>query len=482
MRPCWCGNQTLERFSPHYAHCSNCETLVSQNRSTQNLNRVDNDTEDFYGKNYWLNHLAQDFGYPDFFTRAISDLPERCLFWLRTLLKFKLPPAKTLELGSAHGGSVAMLRWAGFDATGLELSPWVVEFSRQTFDIPALLGPIEDQEIEPASLDIISLMDVFEHLPNPAQTMQHCLQLLKPDGLLLIQTPRFPEAHTYEHMQRTEDRFLEQLKHDEHLYLFSESAIKQFFERLGAPHLIFEPAIFAHYDMFAVVSQRDLPVHSATEIQAALCQTAGGRLIRALLDLDDQKLSAHHTFTTKQHELHHQATTLQQQLISQEAAHTQETEALCQERDALVVKQDEQYQEIDQLRATKQHWKQTAHDLQHQVETLQQHVTALETERDIQSLLTQQQQQIITHLRDDHTLRQQELMTIRTQLQMMTHAHDALQEDLSTLTADQTTLSAQLHMAQSKLCTAQQTRIYRLLHRLGRWKFLDIQLSTTRNS
>ena len=105
------------------------------------------------------------------------------MHWLQTLVKFKRPPAETIELGCAHGGFVALMQWAGFTARGLELSPWIVKFAEQTFGIPMLLGPIEDQPIEPASLDVIALMDVLEHLPDPVGTMAHCLRLLKPDGI-----------------------------------------------------------------------------------------------------------------------------------------------------------------------------------------------------------------------------------------------------------------------------------------------------------
>ncbi|MGQ9532551.1 MAG: class I SAM-dependent methyltransferase, partial [Desulfotomaculales bacterium] len=118
--------------------------------------------------------------------RARTDLPERCLYWLRTLLKYKLPPGRVLELGCGHGGFVALLRWAGFEAIGLELSPWVVGFARQTFGIPTLLGPVENQVIEPSSLEAIVLMDVLEHLPNPLSTLRHCLELLKQDGIFVI--------------------------------------------------------------------------------------------------------------------------------------------------------------------------------------------------------------------------------------------------------------------------------------------------------
>ena len=58
--------------------------------------------------------------------------------WLRTLMQFVLPPARVLEVGCGHGGFVAMMRQAGYDAMGLELSPSIVKFARDTFDIPVI--------------------------------------------------------------------------------------------------------------------------------------------------------------------------------------------------------------------------------------------------------------------------------------------------------------------------------------------------------
>ena len=285
---CWCGNTDLMPFSPEYLKCLACKTLVAVQMPGANIARVTDDENDFYGREYWFSHQENDLGFPSIRIRSRTDLPERCLHWLRTVLKYKLPPGHVLELGSAHGGFVAMLCWAGFDATGLELSPWVVEFAKDTFGVPMLLGPVEDQQIEPGSLDLIALMDVLEHLPDPVGTMRHCLNLLNPDGILVIQTPRLPEDKTYEDMVAQDDPFLEQLKEMDHLYLFSRRSIGEFFQRLGADHLAFETAFFAHYDMFLIVSSAPLAVYLPDEIERALSATPGGRLVQAMLDLDDQ--------------------------------------------------------------------------------------------------------------------------------------------------------------------------------------------------
>ena len=232
--------------------------------------------------------MEKDLGFSNIYQRARTDLTERCPYWLKALLKFRTPPGRVIELGCAHGGFVSMLRWAGFDASGLELSPAIAQIARDLFDIPMFQGPIEDQAIEPGSLDVIAMMDVLEHLPDPVQTMERCLGLLKPDGFLLIQTPKYPEGTSLDVMRKDGDRFVEQLKQNEHLYLFSARSVTRLFTELGFPHISFEPALFSHYDMFLTVSREVLaPIEQPLQ-EEALTRAASGRHVLAVLDLYDQ--------------------------------------------------------------------------------------------------------------------------------------------------------------------------------------------------
>lgn len=286
---CWCGNKALQPFSGEYLQCACCNSLALKRQPGSDVTHVTDEEGELYGKDYYLLHLPEKYGYPDLATRARTDLPERCLYWTRALLKYKLPPAKVLELGSAHGGFVAMLRWAGFDATGLELSPWIIDFAKQTFNVPMLKGPVEEQPIEPASLDVIALMDVIEHLVDPVATIRHCLRLLKPGGVILMQTPCVPEDKSYEDLLAEDDPFLHQLKEEEHLYLFSKASIMDFFKRLGVEHVVFEPALFAHYDMFLLAAKAPIVARAAEEVVQSLASSPGGRLIQSLLDVDHQR-------------------------------------------------------------------------------------------------------------------------------------------------------------------------------------------------
>jgi hypothetical protein len=193
-----------------------------------------------------------------------------------------------MELGCAHGSFVALMGQAGYVASGVEMSPWVVGYAQETFGIDVRTGPVEALDMPPGSFDAIAMMDVMEHLPDPVATMATCLNLLKPDGILLIQMPNFQEGMCYEALVESNSSFLSQLKSDEHLYLYSKRSATEFFHRLGADYIQFEPAIFAHYDMFFVVSKMPLHTNSQEQIEASLQLKPGGRIAQAMLDMKER--------------------------------------------------------------------------------------------------------------------------------------------------------------------------------------------------
>jgi hypothetical protein len=127
----------------------------------------------------------------------------------------------------------------------------------------------------------------MEHLQDPVATLTHCVNLLKPDGFLLIQTPRVPSDASYEQLLARQDPFLVQFKKEEHLYLFTEQGVRDFFRRCGLPEVAFLPAIYSHYDMFFTASRTALPIHTAADV-AAMLSAPSQRLVLALWDLFGQ--------------------------------------------------------------------------------------------------------------------------------------------------------------------------------------------------
>jgi SAM-dependent methyltransferase len=274
-RACWCGHQGLEPYSDDYRVCRACGTLVSRAHGAGEL----------YNDDYWTKRQTEHHGLPDIRQRARLDLPERCTHWLRRLLSLRPPPARVLEVGCAHGGYVALLGWAGYDAVGTEISPSVVHFAKETFGIKVLTGFVEKQLFEAGSFDIIVLNDVIEHLADPVSTVTHCSTLLSSNGFFVIQTPEYKEHLSYADLKASNDLFLKHMdrNNDEHLFLFSRRSAGELFSRLGFPHVDFSNPVYAYDMSFAASRTRLAPVDDAAA-EAALAGRPIGRLVQALLD------------------------------------------------------------------------------------------------------------------------------------------------------------------------------------------------------
>lgn len=278
-RRCWCGGADFDPFGQRYLSCRDCETLIVADPEATGPGWA----EKGYGREYWFRH-QQENQRPNLIERSHSDLAERCLYWLRTILSYRLPPGRALEIGCAHGGLVALLGWAGFHAVGLETERWVVDFARRSFGVSMLGGTVEEVELEKGSLDLVIAMDVLEHLPNPKATLERCFELLLPNGLLVIQTPCRPHRKSFEELASEHHPFAEMLLPDEHLFLFSERGIVELLERLGA-QVVFEPALFGQYDMFLVAGREPPRRGRPEEVSLALAALPTARIVAALLEL-----------------------------------------------------------------------------------------------------------------------------------------------------------------------------------------------------
>lgn len=287
-KTCWCGGARLTKFNAEYIRCEMCQTLICICPPNPGDPRVKDDESALYGKDYWMKHQQASYGLGDIHQRSRTDLPERNLYWLNQLLKIKLPPGNALEIGAAHGGFVYLMQQAGFNASGLELSPSICGVAQKSFGVEMLCGPVEEQPLLKQSFDVIALMDVLEHLQNPLKTIRYCVGLLKPDGVLLIQTPKYPSPKSFSEMAATQDKFLAHLNPLEHTYLFSREGVRKLMQAAGAGYVESYPAIFGFYDMFLAASPAPIKPMAAGLRDEWLSKTPERRMIRAMLDSEDR--------------------------------------------------------------------------------------------------------------------------------------------------------------------------------------------------
>ncbi|VVB50975.1 Ubiquinone biosynthesis O-methyltransferase [uncultured archaeon] len=97
--------------------------------------------------------------------------------------------ATLLDVGCGSGQFLDAARKQGFQVTGIEVGKDAAEHARKTYDLTIIESDLTAAKLPTASYDIVCLHHVLEHLSNPASYLSEIRRLLKPKGLLVIQTP-----------------------------------------------------------------------------------------------------------------------------------------------------------------------------------------------------------------------------------------------------------------------------------------------------
>ncbi len=92
-----------------------------------------------------------------------------------------------LDIGSSFGG---LLKSAGryFTPYGIEVSPYAADHSSKFPGLTIHNGTLEDHPFAHDFFSVITMVELMEHLGDPAGAVEECFRLLKKGGLLLIQT------------------------------------------------------------------------------------------------------------------------------------------------------------------------------------------------------------------------------------------------------------------------------------------------------
>jgi 2-polyprenyl-3-methyl-5-hydroxy-6-metoxy-1,4-benzoquinol methylase len=156
-----------------------------------------------------------------------------------------LPGTKVLDIGCGGGLFISLLKDKGAQVAGIELSDSRAEYARTRQSLEIYKIPVENdfwQKGHARAFDAVTLWDVIEHVNYPFQTLQCAANVLKPGGLLLIDTPcrdsfyhRFGEF-TYRLSRGHSPTFLNAM-YSSHLFghkqIFSTTEMKQLFESVG---------------------------------------------------------------------------------------------------------------------------------------------------------------------------------------------------------------------------------------------------------
>jgi 2-polyprenyl-6-hydroxyphenyl methylase/3-demethylubiquinone-9 3-methyltransferase len=102
---------------------------------------------------------------------------------------------KVLDVGCGGGILTDSIARAGANATGIDLSTKVLRVA-QLHALDAQTPNVQYREIsaeamaaeQPATFDVVTCMEMLEHVPDPASVVQACAALVKPGGRVFFST------------------------------------------------------------------------------------------------------------------------------------------------------------------------------------------------------------------------------------------------------------------------------------------------------
>lgn len=164
----------------------------------------------FYATRYRIAYKGAVNPKPKHALRALDGASSRA----RRLIPLTVPSARVLDIGASSGEFTLVMGEAGCRARGLEPNLGYAAFARMTYGVDVVAGRFEDADIEPASLDLVTLSHVLEHLADPWDALGRIARWLGPRGLVFVEVPNlaglrkhasntFHRAHVWNYSRET---------------------------------------------------------------------------------------------------------------------------------------------------------------------------------------------------------------------------------------------------------------------------------------
>jgi SAM-dependent methyltransferase len=107
---------------------------------------------------------------------------------LNTIKRF-VRSGRLVEAGASVGYFLNAAR-VDFEVTGLEPSQWACRIARERFKLDMSAESVEGLgRFAPASVDVVAMIDVIEHIADPPEAIALAARALKPGGILYLVTP-----------------------------------------------------------------------------------------------------------------------------------------------------------------------------------------------------------------------------------------------------------------------------------------------------
>lgn len=144
-----------------------------------------------YESDYYGGKNEKDVGYSGY-VRSIRNITSFPPYgWELLLNETTLYNMRTLDIGCAFGQWVYWMSKEGANATGIDISSEGIAWGHSKLGLDLRNETLESIDEPEGSFDVITMIDLIEHIVDLDRFMARLKLLLKPGGLVFVQTPNF---------------------------------------------------------------------------------------------------------------------------------------------------------------------------------------------------------------------------------------------------------------------------------------------------
>lgn len=221
----------FERFGFKYVHCTVCASAVTNPIPSERQIKA------YYRAKFKTGNYLLLRQFADQYKRVYQQFVDVVELRLKEEGD-KISGKKILDVGCFTGEFLELMEAKGALGYGTELQTDAVKIAQIKFPKRIIVADINTKNFPKLKFDIVTCLGLIEHVTDPVALMASAHKILKPGGLLVIQTPDAGSA-----LAKLLGSLWPPLVPLEHIHVFSAEGLKLFLAASGFTDIRIEPHV-----------------------------------------------------------------------------------------------------------------------------------------------------------------------------------------------------------------------------------------------
>ncbi|MBU4057864.1 class I SAM-dependent methyltransferase [Patescibacteria group bacterium] len=147
---------------------------------------------------------------------------------ISTINNIGIKTGSVLEIGASLGTFLNMWKESGWNVLGVDPNKNASIYAKEKYNINVIQSTIKESDLKENQFDVVIMLHVIEHMGDPEEELEIIKRVLKPGGILVIETPRY-DSLLFKCLGRRE----RSISCDGHIYFFTTKTIRALIEGCG---------------------------------------------------------------------------------------------------------------------------------------------------------------------------------------------------------------------------------------------------------